>query len=97
MEDEDYFHFIIAECTPIDAAQIRKELRKDKTLSKIYLYARDGWPKETSKDVKEFANKADEISIKSELLMWVNTCLLNAHTHAHIEPDTCHIHVVDPG
>jgi len=41
VEIEDYFHFIV-ERTPIDAAQIKKELRKDKTLSKVYLYARDG-------------------------------------------------------
>ncbi|XP_018365759.1 PREDICTED: uncharacterized protein K02A2.6-like, partial [Trachymyrmex cornetzi] len=70
IEDEDYFHFVTAERMPIDAAQIRKEVRKDKVLSKVFLYTRNGWPKVVSEDVKEFSNKANKISIESELLMW---------------------------
>ena len=37
-ESEDYFHFIVENYLPINGAQILKELRKDKILSKVYLY-----------------------------------------------------------
>ncbi|XP_011705972.1 PREDICTED: uncharacterized protein K02A2.6-like [Wasmannia auropunctata] len=69
-EVEDYFHFVTAERTPIDAAQIKGELRKDKILSKIYLYVRDGWPDSISEEMKDYTSKANEISIENGILMW---------------------------
>jgi len=67
---KDYFHFITAERTPINAAQIRIEMRKDKNLSKVYLYVRDGWPTSVSEKMKVYASKANEISIENNILMW---------------------------
>ncbi|XP_039311136.1 uncharacterized protein LOC105203193 [Solenopsis invicta] len=69
-EVEDYFHFVTAERTPIDATQIKKELRKDNILSKVYLYTRDGWPNSVSEEIKVFASKANEIGIENDILMW---------------------------
>ena len=40
--DTDYFNFLIEEKLPIDYKQIKKEIRPDPTLSKVFMYSRDG-------------------------------------------------------
>jgi len=45
-------------------------MRKDKILSKIYLYVRDGWPASVSEEMRVYASKANKISIKNNILMW---------------------------
>lgn len=43
-KESDYFDFMIEDKLPVDAKQIRKEIRKDSILSRVYMYVRDGWP-----------------------------------------------------
>lgn len=70
VENEDYFHFVTSERVPIESSQIEKETRKDKVLSKVHLYTREGWPKAVDDELKPFAEKANEISIENKVLMW---------------------------
>ncbi|KAK2578114.1 hypothetical protein KPH14_009892 [Odynerus spinipes] len=43
-ESKDYFNFIIEDKIPLHANQIRKELRRDPVLSKVYKFTLEGWP-----------------------------------------------------
>ncbi|XP_051160432.1 uncharacterized protein K02A2.6-like [Leptopilina boulardi] len=69
-ESMDYFNFIVEENIPIKSDDLRRELRKDPVLSKVFLYVRDGWPTHVDPEFKPFLTRKDEISIDSGLLMW---------------------------
>lgn len=70
IETEDYFHFIVEDQIPVSADDLRKEIRKDNILSKVYLYTRDGWPEIIDGEFKSFKSRANEISIDRGILMW---------------------------
>ncbi|XP_046742528.1 uncharacterized protein K02A2.6-like [Diprion similis] len=66
----DYFHFLVEDRVPVSADEIKKELRRDRILSKVYLYTRDGWPDCTSEEFKPFVVRANEISLEDGIVMW---------------------------
>lgn len=70
VEFNDYFHFIVEDRIPVSAVDLRKETRKDSILSKVYLYARDGWPDATETELKSFKSRSQEISMDQGVLMW---------------------------
>ena len=43
---------------------------RDPVLSKVYCFVRDGWPSETSNELKPFRNQEMELSIENGCLMW---------------------------
>ena len=69
VETGDYFHFMVEDHVPLDADQIRAELRRDIVLSKVYLYVRDGWPDSVEEEMKPYLARAREISIGKNVLM----------------------------
>lgn len=65
----DYLNFLIDQI-PISSTQVISEIRTDSVLSKVFLYVRDGWPEIVSEEVKPYKNRAMELSIDNNLLMW---------------------------
>lgn len=56
---------------PIDFKEIKKFAIKDALLSKILLYARNGWPSTCSSvELKPFFIRKNEITIDQDCLMW---------------------------
>lgn len=56
----------------LDNKVIAKETRKDKLLSRILLYIRNGWPKRgvIESDVRAFETRKDELYIEQDCIMW---------------------------
>ncbi|XP_046742894.1 uncharacterized protein LOC124409358 [Diprion similis] len=71
VEVEIYIDYVSEEKMPIKADDIRKALRVDETLSKVYLYAREGWPNRVEDETfKPYFVRKNEISIEKGLLLW---------------------------
>ena len=81
VEMGDYFHFMVEDHVPLDADQIRAELRRDIVLSKVYLYVRDGWPDSVDEEMKPYLARAREISIEKNVLMWGYRVLIPQKFH----------------
>ena len=69
--ETDYFNFIIEDRLPIDSKQIRKEIRTDVMLSKVFGYVRNGWPSKVDENLKPYFVRSHALSIEQDLLMWV--------------------------
>lgn len=67
--DYDYLNFLIDQI-PISADLIRKEIRTDPILSKVFLYAREGWAEVVTEEIKPYFRRSLEISIENNILMW---------------------------
>ncbi|XP_046748864.1 uncharacterized protein K02A2.6-like [Diprion similis] len=66
-EDEEVANVLMLEGitrNPISAEEIRQETEKDKTLKQIKTYMKKGWPKKTSRIVKNFWVKRNELTIQ---------------------------------
>lgn len=83
--DFDYFNFLVEDKVPVSAEQIRKELRTDKVLSRVYRYTRDGWPEEPmDEDLKPFKRRHLELSIDQDVLMWGFRVIIPSRFRAQI-------------
>ncbi|KAK2575241.1 hypothetical protein KPH14_012756 [Odynerus spinipes] len=69
-ESKDYFNFIIEDKIPLQANQIRRELRRDPVLSKVYKFTLEGWPVTVQDEFKPYERRAKEISVENGLLLW---------------------------
>ena len=68
--EADYFNFLVESKIPIDAKQIRIELRKDPVLSQVYYYVKNGWPNTVDDTLKPYFIRANELIIDNNLLLW---------------------------
>ena len=66
----DYFNFMTAENLPIRAENIIKHVRRDPLLSRVYMYVKEGWPTQVQEELKPFAQRAEEIYIEKDMIMW---------------------------
>ena len=69
-QDEDYLYFVCEDKIPIDLEKVKKVTRTDAELSKVFLYTREGWPRNAEENLKPFTQRKDEISIDKNMLMW---------------------------
>lgn len=70
-DEGDYLNFLVEDKLPVDANKIRKENRVDPILSKVYLYAMEGWPSKCEyEELKPYFLRSHEISVDNGILMW---------------------------
>ncbi|XP_043282539.1 uncharacterized protein K02A2.6-like [Venturia canescens] len=78
----------------LDAVEVAKETKRDKTLSKIIRYVKDVWPNasELTEYEKSFYVKRDELVVEKECIMWgfrvvipetMQRCVLNELHASH--------------
>lgn len=70
VDDLDYFNFLVEDKIPINSTDIKKEIRSDTTLSTLFRYVRDGWPREVPTELKPYSRRELELSIDNDLIMW---------------------------
>jgi transposase InsO family protein len=63
-------HFSLVDELPVTAKDVADETRKDKILSRVYVYMMNGWPSKTDPELLEFAKRKDEISAERGCLLW---------------------------
>lgn len=72
--DKETFFVHNIQNLPVSSDQIAKETKKDVILSRVMMYARDGWPYKLMVDEKEafqaYFQKRNEISIQYGSLLW---------------------------
>lgn len=65
--------------TPITAALIKKWTRHDPNLSKVVQYTQEGWPNETTEDIKDlkpYKVRALELTTQDGCLLWGNRIII---------------------
>ena len=55
---------------PVTVERLQTATRQDPVLSKVLLYAREGWPTETPEEYKTFLNRKHELSTEGDCLLW---------------------------
>ena len=55
---------------PVTVEDVKNATRSDRVLSKVYRYARNGWPGSVPADLQSFKSKQDEIGLEGGCLMW---------------------------
>lgn len=69
--DFSYLNFVQESELPINVSGIKKETSKDRILSKILFYVKNGWPSNCPDiALKAFFERKCEITVEQNCLMW---------------------------
>jgi hypothetical protein len=55
---------------PVDSTQIKVETEKDKVLSVVLRYTKEGWPTTITSELKPYYNRRNEIVCENNVLLW---------------------------
>lgn len=79
-EDEEYLGVLLIEETPIaldlSALEVARLTRKDKILSKIMYWIRNGWPAKVENEFKVYWQKREELSTYQGCILWGSRVVL---------------------
>lgn len=72
--EEEFSGVLLIEETPVElefsAIEVARLTRKDKVLSKVLFWIRNGWPFKTDSEYKVFYQKKDELSVYKDCILW---------------------------
>ncbi|XP_063629211.1 uncharacterized protein K02A2.6-like [Cydia splendana] len=78
--EEEYLGVLLIEETPSDlelsASEVAKLTTKDKTLSKVLYWIRNGWPSKVDAEYKGYWQKRNEISEYKNCILWGNRVII---------------------
>lgn len=66
----DVFTIAQLESSPVTDDVIRRETRRDPTLSQVYLAIQSGWNAEQKISFKQFYQRCDELTLDGGCIMW---------------------------
>ncbi|XP_047986521.1 uncharacterized protein K02A2.6-like [Leguminivora glycinivorella] len=80
MSEEDFLGILLIEETPIElefsATEVANLTKKDKCLSKILYWIRNGWPGKSEEEYKIYWQKRDELSMYKDCILWGNRVVI---------------------
>ena len=77
---------------PVTVERVQTATRQDPVLSKVLLYAREGWPTELPEEYKPYLNRKDELSSEGDCLLWGTRVVVPSKLRARLVEELHHDH-----
>jgi hypothetical protein len=86
--EEEYSGVLLIEETPIEleftAREVANLTKRDKCLSRVLYWLRNGWPGKSEEDYKIYWQKRDELSMYKDCILWGNRVVIPEKMRAKV-------------